>query len=286
MTYGNPQLPPRLPNAEAHDGRAIAALTYRVFFVGTIWRNVAKLAQNADALATALDGALQDDRLNQVFAQYLPKGAQATARPILPKTVIERDWPSVMPQSDLLQQIEDLLVRADDPRIPSDTDFGNFVVLFVLPPNTILGAPQGETANSLRGLAAYHDRFVKDGRTIYYAVAAWSDGQNGGAKPGWEPWQNTCAALYHEIAEVRTNPDIGKDAPDRGWFVDIPPDHMLTEVADLPIMWAGQKPHTMMQEVALQNGTRVPIQLIWSNAKQKPWDPTTPVDGPPPGNIA
>jgi hypothetical protein len=37
--------------------------------------------------------------------------------------------------------------------------------------------------------------------------------------------------------------------------------------------------------VALRDGRTVPIQLIWSNAKKAPWDPTTPLDGPPLGSV-
>src|SRR6516165_4254073 len=42
--------------------------------------------------------------------------------------------------------------------------------------------------------------------TVYYSVAVWSEGDNGIAIPGWEPWENACATLYHELNEARTDP--------------------------------------------------------------------------------
>ena len=195
--------------------------------------------------------------------------------------MLQKDWSSKVLQSDVEKYVKDLLRAPGDSGFPPDEAGKTFVAVFVLPPGTILDGPRGETENSLRGLAAYHDWFEYTGppkRTVYYAVAAWSDGQNGCAKPGWQPWQNTCAALYHELAEVRTNPDVRKDPPDQGWYVDMP-DHPLTELADLPIIWAGPHPQVMMQEVKLQNGSTVPIQFMWSNAKQAPWDPATAPSG-------
>jgi hypothetical protein len=284
MQYGR-STPPPLPNALRHNGRTIVDMKYRMFFIGTIWDSAAPLRSARQELERGLGGALTDAHLNKVFSQYFrPTTSKATAALTDAAAVLPQDWPPTVSQADIEQHVANLLAATADPRIPQETDFANFVAVFVLPPGTILQGEAGEEeANSLRGLAAFHSWCNVAGppqRTVRYAVAVWSDGQNGCAKPGWQPWQNTCAALYHELAEVRTNPDVGRDPPYQGWFAVIPPDHPMAELADLPIIWGGSRPYAMMQVVQLANSATAPIQFMWSNLKQAPWDPDTSLSDP------
>src|SRR5262249_14075262 len=103
---------------------------------------------------------------------------------------------------------------------------------FVLPPGVVLssddgggnerimrvavrngpGTPEAEEADSKHGLGGYHGSIhipnPSGGVTIYYAMAVFSGRGNGIAIPDWEPWENICATLYHELCEARTDPDV------------------------------------------------------------------------------
>src|ERR1700682_5101993 len=75
--------------------------------------------------------------------------------------------------------------------------------------------------------------------TIYYSVAVWSEGNNGVAIPGWQPWENTCATLYHELNEARTDPDV-EDAVRTGEIRWIGWNSQSgQEIGDFPIHEAG-----------------------------------------------
>ena len=98
----------------------------------------------------------------------------------------------------------------------------------------------------MSGLASYH-HFVQFGTDrVYYGVSVWSDGENGTALPGWQPWENTCAGLYHELAEIRTNPDNEGDAPTKIWgWASCEGD----EIGDLAVSWAGDNPSLVSKRI-------------------------------------
>jgi hypothetical protein len=122
---------------------------------------------------------------------------------------------------------------------------------------------------------------------IYYGVSAWSDGQNGVAVPRWEPWQSVCAALYHELAEIRLNPNVGKfdstSPNDVGWVV--PQQVNLTnptwkvrqgsEIGDLALDWASVNrdvafPLNVFERRTI-GGVDCPMHHLWNNQSCQPW---------------
>jgi hypothetical protein len=110
--------------------------------------------------------------------------------------------------------------------------------------------------------------------TVYYSVAVWSEGDNGIPIPGWQPWENACATLYHELNEARTDPDVEDairtgDVRWIGWN-----SRTGEEIGDFPIEEAGPNLPLVFRkvEVSSASGT-VPIQLLWSNRVHGPEEP-------------
>lgn len=119
---------------------------------------------------------------------------------------------------------------------------------------------------SEQGLAGYHGSV--DGH--YYAVAVYSEGANGIVAFD-EPWKNVCATVYHELEEVRTDPDVeeairtGEDSY-LGWYSP-----QGGEIGDIPISESGGDLGSVMVEVELADGSgSVPVQLMWSNRDSAP----------------
>jgi hypothetical protein len=202
----------------------------------------------------------------------MPPEKSAAAGSLAPSAVIAKEMPFWVTKQDIEALITELLANGKESFPPEGASPDSFAALFVLPQGRILVAPEGFASTSMNGEPAYHSFFdVPQGPRIYFAVSAWADGGNGAAHSDWPAWKNVCAALYHEAAEIRTDPDIGTHGK-LGWYVDIKPDNDLTEIADLAILSAGDKPQLVLKEVAA-GGTKVPIQLLWSNAIHEPWNP-------------
>ena len=91
---------------------------------------------------------------------------------------------------------------------------------------------------------------------------------------GWEPWENVCATLYHELQEVRTNPDF--EEADRtgnvhllGWTSD-----SGNEIGDFPVTEAGPHLELVFKRVPVAAAPHTaPIQLMWSNRVHGPEGP-------------
>jgi hypothetical protein len=131
-----------------------------------------------------------------------------------------------------------------------------------------------EAADSKHGLGGFHGSIhPKNGPvTIYYAVAVYSDGDNG--IPFFAaPWKNVVATHYHELNEARTDPDVEdiiRGGPESlaGWYSP-----KQGEIGDIPINVAPSL-SLVMQEVKLVDGSHsVPIQLMWSNKDGGPAEP-------------
>jgi hypothetical protein len=263
-----------LPNLEPHNGRCIPKLSCRFYFIGSGWNSAWR--GDRDRLDTALRAALTDANLNSVFTQYMPQGQTATTDSFPPPAVLDTPLPLWVTKNDIERIITGMMADTKNPFPPAGAKLDSFAALFVLPPGNILVAPEGFVETSMKGEPAYHSFFdTPDKKRVYYAISAWADGGNGAAHSGWPAWKNVCAALYHEAAEIRTDPDIGTPGK-LGWYIDLPPDNELTEVADLAILSAGDKPQLVLKEVdvAVNGGKqKVPIQLLWSNQLDGPFHP-------------
>jgi hypothetical protein len=114
---------------------------------------------------------------------------------------------------------------------------------------------------------------------VYYTVAVYSEDANGLVAFA-DAWQNVCATLYHELQEVRTDPDV-EDAIDAG---NTPAAARLLgwyspeggEIGDIPISTSRGRLGGVMREVQLADGGgTVPVQLMWSNRVDGPEGPAT-----------
>ena len=142
-------------------------------------------------------------------------------------------------------------------------------------------AEKDEAADSKHGLGGYHGSVhAKHGSKtdlVYYAVGVYSQGANGIVAFD-KPWKNVCATFYHELCEARTDPDIedaiaAGDTPaaDKfiGWY-----SNKGGEIGDIPMDEAGSNLGLIMKEVKIAgSSTKVPIQLMWSNAVGGPEGP-------------
>lgn len=237
-------------------GRTLPALSYRLVYLGG-W----EAAERRD-LDASLAAAMTDPGLNDVVAQYFP-GAEVTAefegshahRGVVPE---QMDKPTVEAFVDHLE-----------PAVDASTT----VVCLALPHGVVLA--DGEVT-SRQGLGGFHGSVHVRGRTLYYAVAVYSEGANGIVAFD-DPWKNVCATLYHELQEVRTDPDV-EDAiragrrrgAERllGWYSP-----SAGEIGDVPIAETRGDIGLVMKEVPLAAGGTAPVQLLWSNRVGGPEGP-------------
>jgi hypothetical protein len=250
-----------------HGGRTIRDLTFQTVYLGSIW-SVPSLADERQRVDAVLAAALNDPGLNGVFPQYF--GDQAVSATALESAMLPIAWPEFIGRGDLRRLAGGL---ADAGRLPAG-GWHDFVVLFVLPPGTILvhdGGSGDEAGNSMKGLGGFHGSFAiarPDGKArLRFGAVVWSDGENGAAVPGWHPWENACAGMYHELAEIRTNPDFDLGPAHWGWATE-----QGDEIADLPVDWARDQPQRVFRKVTME-GVKAPVQLLWCNQSGRPWNP-------------
>jgi hypothetical protein len=179
--------------------------------------------------------------------------------------------------------------------VPAVVDLNGCVINFVLPPGAVLSSDGGgkaqkkpvghktparrRTRSKTPGTAwGYHGsiHIQRPGNpvTVLYPVAVWSENDNGIAIPDWEPWENVCATLYHELNEARTDPDV-EDAITTGNVQFVGWNSASgKEIGDEPIEEAGSDLLQVFKKVAIAVEPRtVPIQLMWSNRVNGPEAP-------------
>lgn len=110
---------------------------------------------------------------------------------------------------------------------------------------------------------------MSNGDTVYYAIGAYSEGNNGIVAFD-QSWKNIVATFYHELNEARTDADVEAGAV--AWVTNERPSE---EIGDTPMSLAGfDGLSKVMVEVPLADGSgTVPIQLLWSNAVHGPEGP-------------
>jgi hypothetical protein len=236
-------------------GKTLPQLAFRLVYLGR-WS-----AADRRALDASLPAAMSDPGLNDVVAQYFPG---ETIDSTFTGSTAGRDAVST---------------RLDKPEVESLVRHlgpGDGAVTCLLLPRGVVLVDGDVTSE--RGLAGYHGSLHVSGRTLYYAVAVYSEGTNGIVAFD-EPWKNVCATLYHELQEVRTDPDVedairARRSPDAthflGWYSP-----RGGEIADIPIAEADGQLGLVMKEVPLAAGGTAPVQLLWSNRVGGPEGPAT-----------
>ena len=254
-------------NLLRYPGKTIEHLTFTHVYLGgaAAWR-----PHDIEQIDWALPAAMCDSHLNNVLAQYFPDGK--------PTAAFEPSWIIEEPIADRVfrDTIEGIVATLDVSRF----DLEATVFCLMLPRGVVLVDGDSTDQNGVdseHGLGGYHGSIHVKRHTIYYAVAVYSEGSNGIAVFP-QGWKNTCAVFYHELCEVRTDPDV-EDAIRAG---SSPHAHDFLgwysprggEVGDIPLEEAGANLSSVLKEVKLARGGKmVPVQLMWSNAVAGPEGP-------------
>jgi hypothetical protein len=257
-------------------GKTIPALTFKNAYLGS-WD-----AAERTTLDRAIAAAMADPHLNNVLAQYFPGGTVTS-------TFAGSDsYSGAVPPRVYRDTIEKIVSQLDVDGVLAGLDLATSAVALLLPEGAVLvdgnsGDP-GEHVDSTQGLGGYHgsvhvQRGKRKRETVYYAVAVYSKAGNGIVAFA-RPWQNVCATLYHELCEIRTDPDVedairagAKPGAERllGWY-----SARGGEIGDVPMAETRGSIDLVMKEVPLADGSgTVPIQLMWSNAVAGPEGPIT-----------
>jgi hypothetical protein len=232
-------------------GKTLPSLTWVNVYLGQ-WEDT-----DRTQLDRALAAALTDAGLNNMLAQYFP---DETVEATFAGSQSIPDSSRSMDQTD----VEKLVARLDADGVLAKLDRRSTAMVLLLPRGAVL---THSGATSEHGLGGFHGS-VRAGRRkpVYYAVAVYSEGSNGIVAFD-KPWKNVCATVYHELQEIRTDPDV-EDAirePSKGerflgWYSP-----RGGEIGDIEIV---------MDEIPLADGSgTVPVQLMWSNAVGGPEGP-------------
>jgi hypothetical protein len=255
-------------------GKTIPLLTFRNVYLGH-WD-----AQERTQLDGAIAAAMDDAHLNNVLAQYFPGrtiGSAFADSRVHTGPVRARVYRDVL---------ESLVEQLDHEGALAGLDLSSSAVCLLLPEDAVLvdadSHEGGEPVDSTHGLGGYHGsvhvrRGGRTRETVYYAAAVYSKGDNGIVAFA-DSWKNVCATLYHELCEIRTDPDVedairagATPAAERllGWYSP-----RGGEIGDVPMAEAHGSVDLVMHEVPLADGSgTVPVQLMWSNAVSGPEGP-------------
>jgi hypothetical protein len=241
---------------------------------------------------------MSDKNLNNVIIQYFPRQDKITST-FRGSELLSGNHPQKFFKDDVQNLVLDLYNRKKLDKY----DLDNTVFNFMLPSGTTLNSnlkhdemateqpnlnnELEEKAFSLQGLGGFHSSIHIPGNhdiTLYYAVGVYSeklaDGNMNGIVAFDKPWKNVVATFYHELIEVRTDPDVEDgdfDDSSLGWYSDgseIPlgsNNHIGGEIGDIPIQiaetFARGDLSKVFKEVPLTDGSgTVPIQQQYSNA--------------------
>ena len=162
------------------------------------------------------------------------------------------------------------------------------VLAMILPPGAVLNDDDmlgGHPSTSSPGFPGVHGKFSINNKTVYFCAVVWCSGCNGVVVPGWAPWQSTCAALYKELAQVWTNPDVDDLRPDGNpngvngwatWATGINGKKQWLEIGNLAGLWASSQANKYLiyGTVSPQTGnTSYPMRALWSNMVSSPLNP-------------
>jgi hypothetical protein len=258
---GEPQPGWKLHDLTYRGGKTIPNLTFmNVYVGGDAWE-----PSDIENIDRAIAAAMCEPTLNNVLAQYF--NSTPTSR-FVQSQKVDGSTSSQFSRDDLEElvgklQTEGKLLRFD----PNCT-----AINVMLPRGAVLNL--GE-ASSREGLGGYHGSAKVADVTIYYAVSVYSetvDGKENGIPVFDIPWKNVVAIAYHQLNEIRTDPDVqkaidtGEDSL-LGWIS--PSGH---ELGDGPISTANPL-STVFQEVPVVAGGTAPVQLMYSNYVHGPEGP-------------
>lgn len=283
-------------NLKYRGGKVIRNLSYVNLYISgdTDWST-----SDVERIDRNLSLAMIDEHLNNVLLQYFDN--QPIRSTALPSHPLVGHTPKIVTRGD----IESYVTYLHQQGFLRSFDLSNTVMNLILPSGTVLTTDrdrgdselarsdgqanrdpefvsESENVDSEAGLGGYHGSAIsRNGEKLYYAAIVYSERFSNGATNGIpvfsESWKNVVATLYHQMIEVRTNPDV-EDAirdpselnSDRtlGWVSD-----SGLEIGDLPVR-ANLPITSVIREVPLANGNgTVPVQLPYSNFAGGPEGP-------------
>lgn len=278
-------------------GKTIRDLKFVNIYVGG---NGAWDPEDRRSIDWALSAAMSDENLNNVMRQYF--NDQPISSELVHSFFLEGGAPASVSQSDIENTLQSLYSQGS----LAQFDLQNTVFNFLMPQGTVLTdaqntsdgsaaatpadrdgdepkspVPHEEEASSLAGLGGYHGSVHAGNDTIYFAAGVYSEVRSDGSKNGIpafdRPWKNVVATFYHELQEVRTDPDVedatrAGDDPNASRFLGWTSDNGQ-ECGDFPIDEATPL-SLVFREVPLADGSgTVPVQLQYSNAVHGPEGP-------------
>jgi hypothetical protein len=269
------------PELNLHDrgGKILTDLVFTNFYVGG---RAAWDPGDVRAIDENLAAAMSDAHLNNVVIQYFRNAAAITST-FRPSSILPDAAPDTISRDDLESMIGSMQAAGSF----EGFELGSTVFNFMLPRGVVLtlGDPDGDAktggaagekkgevedkASSLEGLGGFHGSVQTPGGTVYYAVGAFSEGNNGIVAFD-QSWKNVVATFYHELNEARTDIDVETNAV--AWVTD---ETQGEEIGDTPIRLAGADLSLVFKEVPRADGKgTVPIQLMWSNFVGGPEGPS------------
>jgi|GEM_PF-360911 hypothetical protein len=247
-------------------GKVIPHLTVQLVFVdpfGT-WPSSDQVM-----IHNTLAEAMSDPQLNSVISQYFPVPISATVRAA--STVVISPSLNTFQQSDVETMVAGLHGNGT-----LTGDFTSTCFCFLLAPGIRLLDASGD--DSYNGLGGYHGSVQVPAAgggldTVYYAVGVYSQttgGQTNGIPVFTQSWQNVVATFYHELNEVRTDPDAETATTSwagvLGWYSSA-----YGEVGDIPMLEsAGDLPRVIVEVPLAGQAQTVPVQLMYSNRDEGP----------------
>lgn len=285
-----------------HGGKTLPNLSYVNFYVNgdQYWQR-----EDIENIELAIEKAMNDDGLNNVVRQYFDNQPIQSRR--LPPHPLVGNYPTMMTRADIQYQLESLYQRG----LLSSYDLSATVFNILLPSGTVLSdsdipystqlaengqsldrqpepLTESEAGDSRVGLGGYHGSIHVGEKTIYYTACVYSEQREDGSVNGIvafrDPWKNVVATLYHELQEVRTDPDV-EDAirnsmdPNSGRYLGWVSANG-EEIGDFTLQ-DGVPISSIIREVPLSDGSGVvPIQYLYSNASHGPEGPSPQLHAP------
>ena len=229
-----------IPHLKYYGGKVLKEPKFNSLYYGQYWRSKNGAAERRfnDRFAKNFVGSKHID----VLKEYGVNKAEFTGSRLIPARTTPRSV-------DELQVKKLIWTEIGAGRAPKPD--GETVYTVHLPPGTVLQSSSGYS--SLEGVGGYHGSFdLSDGKRVYFAVIAYSQGDNGIPFTA-NPRDNNSIVTSHEWVEAATDPDVNNGK--LGWY-----DQRYGEIGDIPINQG-----LPLEKVWGRIG-KYAVQKEWSNA--------------------
>jgi hypothetical protein len=182
------------------------------YFLGSSWQSDPNLVQQENQLNNYLSYLVAGDQNGAPFMDMLTKAGYKVGRGTMDSSYLDTSLAANVPvvddstiQSDLIQGIQNGTLKAPD---------ANRLYTVFIQPGTV--ETRG-TSSSLSDFLAYHDRFIYNGKPVWYAVMPYPGVATAGSyfSTTTTAFDSLTDVTSHEVAEAVTDPDYAD--LNRGW---------------------------------------------------------------------